>query len=415
MSATYVGFGFGPIQTGLLLFEAVQSRSFDRFIVAEVDQGLVDAVRAAGSEVSVNIASRDGIHTRRLPRVELLNPRVPADREKVIAAIAEADELGTAVPSVDLYSAGGEASIAAMLATACRVPAGPVTHLGHQRIVYTAENNNFAAEVLLEQMKKSAPGAVFPGLQLLNTVVGKMSGVVSSPEEMKRLGLSPLVPGYGKCVLVEEFNRILITKITLPGFRRKITVFEEKEDLLPFEEAKLYGHNAIHALLGYLARLRGYEVMSRIHDDEKLMALGLKVFLEESGGALIRRHAAAGDPLFTPAGWASYADDLLQRMVNPWLFDRVDRIIRDPARKLAWDDRLFGTMRRALEAGIPPRGMALGAAAAVEFALSETGAAGGDLRGFLSGLWGEKAVDPQRESCLRLVEEAVPGLEEWRA
>jgi len=107
MSATYVGFGFGPIQTGLLLFEAVLSRSFDRFVVAEVDQGLVDAVRAAGSEVAVNIAARDGVHTRRLPRVELLNPRVPAEREAVIAAISEADELGTAVPSVDLYSAGG--------------------------------------------------------------------------------------------------------------------------------------------------------------------------------------------------------------------------------------------------------------------------------------------------------------------
>jgi mannitol-1-phosphate 5-dehydrogenase len=410
MSATYVGFGFGPIQTGLLLYEAVQSRNFDRFVVAEVDQGLVDAVRAAGSEVSVNIASRDGIHARRLPRVELLNPQVPAEREKVIAAIGEADELGTAVPSVDLYSSGGEASIAAMLARGCRVAAGPVTHLGHQRIVYTAENNNFAAEVLLEQMKKSAPGASFPGLQLLNTVVGKMSGVVSSPEEMTRLGLSPLVPGYSKCVLVEEFNRILVTKITLPGFRRKIPVFEEKEDLLPFEEAKLYGHNAIHALLGYLARLRGYEVMSRIKEDEKLMALGRKVFLEESGAALIRRHAAAGDPLFTQAGWASYADDLLQRMVNPWLFDRVDRIIRDPARKLAWDDRLFGAMRRALEAGISPRGMALGAAAAAEFAAGNE-----PPRAFLSRLWADAAADPERESCLRLVEEAAARLEEWRA
>ncbi len=84
MSATYVGFGFGPIQTGLLLFEAVLSRSFDRFVVAEVDQGLVDAVRAAGSEVAVNIAARDGVHTRRLPRVQLLNPRVPAERESAV-------------------------------------------------------------------------------------------------------------------------------------------------------------------------------------------------------------------------------------------------------------------------------------------------------------------------------------------
>src|SRR5208337_5199177 len=107
--------------------------------------------------------------------------------------------------------------------------------------------------------------------------------VVSSPEEMKRLGLVPLVPGFDRCVLVEEFNRILISRIALPGFRRGIRVFEEKDDLLPFEEAKLFGHNAVHALLGYLARLRGYDAMSAIREDAKLMALGRRVFLQESG------------------------------------------------------------------------------------------------------------------------------------
>ena len=407
MSATYVGFGFGPIQTGLLLLEAVQCGGFDRFVVAEVDASLVQAVRSAGSEVSVNIAGKDGIHTRRLPRVEIFNPREPSERETIIHAIEDADELGTAVPSVDLYAAGGEASISAMLAAGCRP--------GRQRVIYTAENNNYAAEVLLERMKEAAGAPGFPGTQVLNTVVGKMSGVVASPEEMKRLGLAPLVPGYGKCVLVEEFNRILVSRVTLPGFTRRIRVFEEKDDLLPFEEAKLYGHNAVHALLGYLARLRGYEVMSRIGADQGLMALGRKVFLEESGAALIRRHASTGDRLFTPAGYAAYADDLLERMVNPWLFDRVDRIIRDPARKLAWDDRLFGTMRRALEAGITPTGMALGAAAAVEYAEPRTAGRNGAARAYLGGLWGEGPAGPERESCLRLVEEAAPRLQEWRA
>jgi len=226
MSATFVGFGFGPIQTGLLLFEAVESRRFDRFVVAEVDQGLVDAVRSAGSEVAINIAGKDGIHTRRLSSIELCNPRVAADREAVVSAIAESDELGTAIPSVDLYSAGGTASIAAMLARGARS--------GRRQIVYTAENNNFAAEILQERIRAHSPGEDLRNMQCLNTVVGKMSGVVSSAEEMKRLGLEPLVPGFEKCVLVEEFNRILISRITLPGFARKIRVFEEKDDLLPF-------------------------------------------------------------------------------------------------------------------------------------------------------------------------------------
>ena len=406
MPATFVGFGFGPIQAGLLLWEAMQSGGFDRFVVAEVDARLVEAVRRAGNEVSINIAGRDGIHPRRLPKVELCNPAVAWDRSILVDAIVEADELGTAVPRVELYSAGGKASIAAMLADGCRP--------GRRQVIYTAENNNFAAEILRDQILAAGPSGDLRDLQCLNTVVGKMSGLISSPEEMKRLGLAPMVAGFDRCILVEEFNHILISRIRLPGFHRQIRVFEEKDDLLPFEEAKLYGHNAVHAVLGYLGRLRGHEVMSGISGDERLMALGRQVFREESGAPLIRRHAGTGDTLFTTDGWAAYAEDLLQRMVNPWLFDRVDRIIRDPRRKLGWNDRLFGAMRVALEAGVRPTGLALGAAAALEYARGLEGSRQ-DGRAWLGGLWGEGGDRESRDACLALVEEVAPRLEEWRA
>ncbi len=250
-------------------------------------------------------------------------------------------------------------------------------------------------------------GAALPSLQILNTVVGKMSGVISSEADMRRLGLVPLVAGLPRCVLVEEFNRILVTRVTLPGFHRGIRVFEEKDDLLPFEEAKLFGHNAIHAVLGYLAKLRGYQSMSEIRDDGELMSLGRTAFLDESGAALVRRHGGRGDPLFTRAGFTAYAEDLLVRMTNPFLHDSVERIIRDPVRKLAWGDRLFGTMRMALEQGIEPRTIALGAAAA---ATPAAAAAGVTVRAFLLHLWGAAADGPQRERCLALVEEAAARL-----
>jgi hypothetical protein len=51
MGGTFVGFGFGPIQTGLMLCEAIESGGFERFVIAEVDQDLVDGVRAAGNEI----------------------------------------------------------------------------------------------------------------------------------------------------------------------------------------------------------------------------------------------------------------------------------------------------------------------------------------------------------------------------
>jgi len=402
---SFVGFGFGPIQAGLMLCEAVESGSFSRYTVAEVDQGLVDAVRANGSSVTINIAGSRGVSQKTLSDLRLYNPRVPADRQELLEAIGGSEEMATAVPSVGMYAQGDDASIAAMLAEAAA---------GRRRIVYTAENDNFAAEKLDSAIRVRAPGRDYPDLQILNTVIGKMSGVISTPGEMLELGLSPLAPGLDRCVLVEEFNRILVSRIRLPGFVRGIDVFEEKDDLLPFEEAKLYGHNAIHALLGFMARLRGLKVMSEVREDPELLDLGRHAFLEESGEALIRRHGqTARDPLFTTTGWSAYAEDLLGRMTNPWLHDRVDRV---PVRKLGWNDRFFGTMRAALEQNIRPKAMALGAAAAVSQAM-EAEKSAASPRDFLMRLWGEdpSGFDELRQACIAMVLESFERLPAWAA
>ena len=406
---TFVGFGFGPIQAGLMVAEAMDCGGFQRFVISEIDPVLVDAVRGAGNVVTINVAGADGIQAKRMAGVELLNPKEPAERERILEAACEAQEMATAIPNVSLYSAGGDISVAALLAEAGRRRTARAAC-----VIYAAENHNFAAELLREEMLLRASAEELAGIQILNTVIGKMSGVISTPQEMRRLALAPLVPGFERCVLVERFNRILVSRVTLPGFRRAITVFQERDDLLPFEEAKLFGHNAIHALLGSVARLKGYEVMSEIRQDRRLMDLGRSAFLEESGKALVGRHGGTGDRLFTATGMAEYAEDLLERMTNPFLHDRVERVIRDPRRKLGWSDRLFGAMRLALSQGIRPTGLAVGAAATLAFALEREPGGAEPARRYLTTLWGAEATGAQREECLTLVEEAQGKLADWR-
>jgi mannitol-1-phosphate 5-dehydrogenase len=358
----FAGFGFGPIQSALFLYEAYRSGNFTGFTVADVDQELVEAVRANRGRYTVNIARPNRIDRFTVEGVELCNPREPEGRRKIVAAVAGSDELCTALPSVAVYPAGGESSVAGLLAEglAARSAALPT-------IIYTAENHNHAAEILEEHLRSRAGKVALEGVQVLNTVIGKMSGVITDSATMARLALAPITPRISRAVLVEEFNRILISRVRLPGYRRGIEVFIEKEDLLPFEEAKLYGHNAIHALIAYLASLRGCRTIAEAGKDAWIMETARRAFIEESGGALIHRHARLADRLFTPEGYAEYADDLLRRMVNPNLNDQVERVGRDPGRKLAIDDRLYGTMALALEAGIVPRHLALGAAAGVVF------------------------------------------------
>jgi len=385
MSKSFVGFGFGPIQSALFLFEAYQSGNFDRFVVAEVDPNLIAAVRSNGGAYVVNIARPASVDQVIVKGVELCNPKDPDDRGKIIDAISQADELATALPSVNFFDSGGGTSVAQMLAKGISLRAGK------PGILYAAENNNHAAEILEAAVTKYAPTP--NAFQYLNTVVGKMSGVISDPAEIAKLGVVPMTPTTPKAILVEAFNHILVAKIRGP-YVRSIPVFSEKSDLLPFEEAKLFGHNAIHALIGYLSDLKGLNAMSDASTRKDIMDTARAAFLDESGAALIRKYADLNDPLFTPAGFRAYVDDLLVRIVNPNLNDLVVRVIRDPERKLGYDDRLYGTMRLAMGHGVEPKNMARGAAAGLKYLAKTTGmqidskeSAAQTLR----QLWGEKA------------------------
>jgi mannitol-1-phosphate/altronate dehydrogenase len=359
----FTGFGFGPIQGGLFAKEAFQSGNFSRIAVAEIDAVLVDAVRANKGSYYVNVAKTDGIETLQIDNVELLNPNVTADRQSLLEVLAQSTEIVTSLPSVNFYEYGEANSVVSLIAGGLKNSSAEAT------IIYTAENNNQAAEILEKAISEKttlSQGKV----QFLNTVIGKMSRVVSDPAEIAALKLKTIAPGIERAFLVEQFNRILVSRTQIAGFSPGIKVFIEKDDLLPFEEAKLYGHNAIHSLLGFIGAVKGIKSMTELKGDKAVMQIGRDAFLKESGASLVKKYAYLGDELFTEAGFKDYAEDLLVRMTNPYLGDTIARVTRDAVRKLEIDGRIFGTMQLALEYGIEPKNMALGALAGIAELLS---------------------------------------------
>jgi mannitol-1-phosphate/altronate dehydrogenase len=384
----FTGFGFGPIQAGLFVKEASQSGNFERIVIAEIDQQLVDAVRANNASYCVNVAKSDGIEVSEVHNVELLNPNIASDSDTLIDAAAQSTEIATCLPSVDFYEVGGSTCPAALIAEGLKKSRTDAT------IVYTAENNNRAAEILQEAVTRRSTGdpayngnwlngnlsddsqdwlnsyqlpvTSYQGsVQFLNTVIGKMSRVVTDPSEIAERKLAPVAPGIERAFLVEQFNRILVTRTRISGFEPGIEVFIEKDNLLPFEEAKLYGHNAIHALLGFIGALKGYTRMTELKQDQAVMQIARNAFLQESGAALISKYGHLGDELFTEAGYREYAEDLLGRMTNPYLADTIARVCRDVVRKLGLNERIFGTMQLTLQYGIEPKNMAVGALAGI--------------------------------------------------
>jgi hypothetical protein len=191
-------------------------------------------------------------------------------------------------------------------------------------------------------------------------------------------------------------------------------VFEEKQDLLPFEEVKLYGHNATHALAAYVGAMRGVQRIADLVDVPGAMSFLESAFIQESGESLIRRHGNM-DLLFTPAGYQEYALDLLKRMTNPYLLDTVERVGRDPERKLGWDDRILGTMRISYREGVMPRRYAFGAASALATLDRSVLDADSPLPAILDQIWNAASPDAsEREAMLGLIEEGRVQLKLWR-
>ena len=341
----FVGVGLGPIQTGIFLSGASKG-NFDRIVIAEVDDNIKNAINSSGGKVTVNIAADDRIYSESYDKVEVYNPMIPEERAKLVEAASVACELATALPSVKFFGP-----------TAEWMREGFELTPENRRFIYTAENNNEAAEELEKAVNKS-----FPQTYYLNTVVGKMSGVANS-EECAEMQLEELCPGAGRGHLVEEFNNILIS--SCPGVKeRGVQNLSAKNDLYPFEEAKLYGHNAIHFMLGTFGKEAGKEYMSELRPMTDLIEKGRRAFIDECGAALCKKWAGV-DELFTAEGFNFYAENLLERMTNPFLKDAIDRVTRDLPRKLSWEDRVIGTIRVVLSQDVKPNILREGALMAI--------------------------------------------------
>ncbi len=402
-----VGLGFGAIQSGLFVYEAHRTGDYAPPLVIDVRADLVAGLRADGGHFRVNIARADRVDVAEVGPITVADSTVAVDAQMAIEAIAGADELASALPSVAFYRTDGPNSPHRLLAEGLRRRSRRTPLL-----VFCAENHRSAAELLEAAVLEAVPAderdAVRTRARYVDTVIGKMSGVITDPAELRPHGLATITSALPSAFLVEEFDRILVSRAG-DGLRPGMPVLREVDDLAPFEDAKLLGHNATHALAGFLGSHLGLTLVADLRRVEGAMAFLRAAFLEESGATLRRRWAGA-DALFTEAGYEAFADDLLERMVNPYLADTIERAARDPRRKLGWEDRLVGLVRLGLAEGVPTPRYAMGVAAGLEILRRDE--AGSD-EALLRSCWPDDAPADEVASVLDAVAEGRELLGDW--
>lgn len=161
-------------------------------------------------------------------------------------------------------------------------------------------------------------------------------------------------------VTVETFSEWIVDKTQFKGALPTIPGMELTDNLMAFVERKLFTLNTGHAITAYLGKLAGHQTIRDAILDENIRAV-VKGAMEESGAVLIKRYGFDADK------HAAYIQKILGRFENPYLKDDVERVGRQPLRKLSAGDRLIKPLLGTLEYGLPHASTVKGIAAAMHY------------------------------------------------
>ncbi|NBI13419.1 mannitol-1-phosphate 5-dehydrogenase [[Haemophilus] felis] len=161
-------------------------------------------------------------------------------------------------------------------------------------------------------------------------------------------------------VTVEEFSEWIVDQTQFKGKTPEIVGMELTDNLMAFVERKLFTLNTGHLIAAYLGKQVGVKwIKEAISIDE--IKQQVKATMEESGAVLIKRYA------FDPATHSSYIEKILKRFANPYLNDDVNRVGREPIRKLSPNDRLVKPLLGTLEYGLPNEYLINGVVMALQY------------------------------------------------
>ena len=228
--------------------------------------------------------------------------------------------------------------------------------------IIICENLNDANKIIegmiKEQLTDAEKAKFDETVGLVEASIGRMVPVQT--EEMK--------DGEPLRVCVESYGFLPVDKAAFKGEIPQI------EGMVPFEpfdffiKRKLFIHNMGHATTAYLGGLLGDEFVWQSIGNPSIRLIAQNA-MTESAMALSRHYNV---PL---EGILLHITDLLSRFANVALGDTCARVGGDPARKLSPADRMIGSSLLALQEGITPAYIAVGAAAGIKRYLDEAGEA----------------------------------------
>jgi mannitol-1-phosphate 5-dehydrogenase len=333
MSSTAVHFGAGNIGrgfVGLILHDAGYELVF-----ADVNADLIDALSATPSYLVREVGA--GASTREVNNYRALDS---ATHElDVVAEIATADIVTTAVgPNILRF-------VAPLIAAGIAARSADLPPLA----VMACENAINATDVLRGEVEKAGLGSLERAV-FANTAVDRIV-----PAQAEDAGLD---------VTVETFFEWAIESRPFGNAAPSIPAAHFVDDLAPYIERKLFTVNTGHATTAYHGFLAGVETIAEAIALPAVLA-EVRAVLGETSTLLVAKHG------FDPATQQAYVEKNLERFANPFLTDTVERVGRQPLRKLGRHERFVGPAAELMESGTKPTALVRTMGAALRFDVAD--------------------------------------------
>jgi mannitol-1-phosphate 5-dehydrogenase len=313
---TAVHFGAGNIGRGFV--GLILHKAGYEVVFADVNAELIDALASTPSYTVTEVG--EGGTEWTVDNYRALNSAT--HEAEVVAEIAAADIVTTAVgPGILRF-------VAPLIAAAiAKRPSdlGPLT-------VMACENAINATDLLKAEVVKALPDAALAdGAIFANTAVDR---IVPGQD-----------PDAGLDVTVEAFFEWAIESGPFDGAVPAIDDAHFVADLAPYIERKLFTVNTGHATAAYHGFAAGVSSMSEAFSTPAI-ADEVRAVLAETKALLVAKHD------FDPEVQQAYIDKNMVRFANPQLSDTVDRVGRQPLRKLGRNERFVGPAAELAERGL---------------------------------------------------------------
>ncbi len=210
--------------------------------------------------------------------------------------------------------------------------------------------NRYLEGLIKKELSKNEISLFDKTVGLVEASIGRMVPVMT-PEMQK---------GNILRVCVEEYCELPVEK---DAFKGEIPNILNMVPFSPFEffiQRKLFIHNMGHALTAYLGHLNQYKYIWEANKNQNIKLIAERA-MTESAVALSQEHDIPLNQIL------EHVDDLLYRFGNRYLGDTIERVGRDPIRKLGYNDRLVGAANLAIKHNTKPIYICLGIATALCF------------------------------------------------